>query len=1516
MNSRTERGKITKKTADKEQKYKKIAEIPINCCIFALVKILKRIISVVIWTVIALNLLSAGILRLPGVQQFVGGKVAAMLEEQLGTKVAVGQIDIGLLSRIIIDDVLIYDQQQKEMLRVSRLSVKIDYMPLVEGKIHISSAQLFGAHAQLYRKDSLTAPNFQFVIDSLASKDTTNQTPLDLRINTFIIRNSSVRYDQHDIASSEGLFNPAHLKVSGISGHINLKALTADSLNINIKRLGFNEQSGLAVNRLTFHLTAGRRNAMLENFLLQMPSSDLRIDTLTANYLLNDKGLVPGSLTFSGGIRKTNITPSDLRCFEPSLKNFQRPISLTTQVNGTDQHIHVPELEISTSEKDIDINVNGWIEHWDTQPAWHLQVNQIALSEASKDFLNKIINLPSDFTRIGHLQLSGFFDRDRQGDVTLKALLQSGAGDINVEMAMDAARQFNGTIGTQDLNLKQILANDQLGQVTTLLTLQGQWPQHQKPTVKVDGTIERFDYNDYPFGNITISGNYAQEAISGMFHINDPNLTAQLEGEVAEDVFDQDTQKAKRIRLEGAVTRFAPSAVKLTEQFGTAEFSGNIDADFTAHNLNDAQGSLRISNFTVTGTEKEKPYQLDNLIVSSGYQEGIHFVSLKSDFADAELKGHFDYGTLAQSFVNLIGSKLPTLPGLPPISKHNDNNFSLRLLMSKTDWLKRFFDIDLTLGHPLSLTATINDFTSQTTIDGDLPSFAYNGSWYSNGFIRVTSPSDTLKCDVGIQKLMDDGRNMSIGLQANAANNIIRSSLNWDNHNEEQHMGGLLNSVAMLYQNQQDIPEAHVRILPSHVILNNSTWNLEPSDIFYHDGYMMVDHFAVHRGQEHIIIDGIASHHASDTLTVDLNKVEVDYILDLVDFHSVEFSGKATGKAKASSLFHDFAAKADLRVDNFKFEDGRMGVLDAHANWNKEKEQIDIHAIANDGPDAKTLIDGYVSPVYNTIDLAIHADNTYIDFMHSFTQSFLSDVTGHAEGDARVAGTLDNINLTGKLVVDGVATVTPLNTTYTLKRDTVIMIPDDIRLSDIPIYDREGNQAFLSGGIHHQHLTNLSFDLAVKTDKLLAYDFKEFGDNTFYGTVYAAGNVTIHGQDNDVIIDCNVTPLQNSVFVYNASSPDAISSQEFIEWVKDTDDLSDNHNQSKSGGPSRALDTDIYINFLINATPEATLRLLMDASTNDYINLNGDGTIRATFHNKGAFNMFGTYTVDHGTYGVTIQNIIKKNFTFNKGGTIVFGGDPYQAALNLQAVYTVNGVSLSDLNIGNSFTNNTIRVNCLMNISGQPVAPQVDFDLEMPTVNADEQQMVRSIMNGQQEMNQQVVYLLAIGRFYNQGANNSNDQQGDQTSLAMQSLLSGTLSTHLSTLLSQVIKNDNWNFGANISTGNEGWHNAEYEGIINGRMLNNRLLFNGQFGYRDNATKANPSFIGDFDVQYLLYPNGNLALKVYNQTNDRYFTKSSLNTQGIGIIMKKDFNGLRELFSTQKKKKKSAASNIQEDHAK
>ena len=1476
---------------------------------FCHVKILKRIISIVIWTVIALNLLTAAVLRLPVVQQSVGSKVSTVLSEALGTEVSVGRVDLGFLDRIIIDDVTILDQRNKPMLNITRLSAKIDILPLSKGRISISSAQLFGARARLWQQNAHAKPNFQFIIDSLAPKDTLNHTPLDLRINSLIIRRSSVTFDRQDVEQTPGQFNPQHLYISDLSSHINLWALTDDSISVNVKKLSLREASGLDINRLSFKLTANKTHAFLEHFMLQMPSSNLQIDTLVADYKIDEKGLVPGSLDYSGKISNTTITPSDLRCFIPSLKNFQRGISIETEFNGTNQQATIPELHIATSEQDININVNGWIENWDKQPAWCLEMTEVALAETSLDFLSKLIpGFPQELTRIGNLRMTGNFSRETNGITSLKSLILSGAGDVDVAMAMDANRKFSGNVQTKVIRLGQILANDQLGTLSAQLHLSGQWLRDQKPDVKIDGSVTQFDYKDYTYHDIKLNGEYKQGTIAGLFNINDPNLTVQLKGEMTENLFDTSTTKTKKAQLQGVISHFSPDATHLSEQFGSSVLSAELDADFTAHNVHDAQGSIRISNLNLTASDRHEAYQLDNLTVTSGYDEGVHFISVKSDFADAEMKGHFDYKTLPQSFINLIASKLPTLPGLPPKQKVTDNNFNLHLLLSKTDWLKRFLNVDLTLNQPISLSARVNDKTEEIFLDGELPSFAYNGAWYDNGNIHISSPADTLICDINIQKVMDDGQRMGINLLAHAANNNINTSLSWDNKNPEQRQSGNLNTIIRLYKNLSGLPEAQFCVQPSHIILNNSTWDIEPSDILYHKNYLLVDHFAVHRGTQHIIIDGIASENLSDSLVVDLNEVEVAYILDLVNFHSVEFSGKATGRATARSLFHDFAAHANLRVGLFKFEKGRMGTLYADVDWNQEKEQIDISAVADDGPEAQTIINGYISPVHNTIDLDIRADGTYIEFMHNFTKSFLSHITGHAEGYARLAGTLDNINLTGNLVVDGEVTVAPLNTTYQLKRDTVVMIPDEIELRNMMVVDRDGHQGIVSGGIHHKHLTSLSYDLNVIADNLLAYDFTDFGESTFYGTVYASGDVGIHGHGNEVSIDCNVTPQKNSIFVYNAATPDALASQEFIEWEDDSNNsnISSNSSNSSKNSSSRATSTNIYINFLINATPDATLNLLMDADTKDYITLNGEGAIRATYHNKGAFNMFGTYTVEQGTYGITIQNIIKKNFTFNKGGTIIFGGDPYQAALNLQAVYTVNGVSLSDLNIGNSFSSNTIRVNCLMNIGGQPVHPQVDFDLEMPTVNTDEQQMIRSIINGQQEMNQQVVYLLAIGRFYNQGANNAKEDQTDRTTLAMQSFLSGTLSTQINTLLGQIIKNNNWNFGANISTGNEGWHNAEYEGIINGRMLNNRLLFNGQFGYRDNATKATPSFIGDFDLQYLLFPNGNLAMKVYNQTNDRYFTRSSLNTQGIGIIMKKDFSSLRDLFTSSRRRGKAS----------
>ena len=622
----------------------------------------------------------------------------------------------------------------------------------------------------------------------------------------------------------------------------------------------------------------------------------------------------------------------------------------------------------------------------------------------------------------------------------------------------------------------------------------------------------------------------------------------------------------------------------------------------------------------------------------------------------------------------------------------------------------------------------------------------------------------------------------------------------------------------------------------------------------------------------------------------------------------MDFAGKATGKAIVKSLFNQPDAYAKLDINDFLFENGPLGVLHAFVNYNKVDEQIDIKAVADEDKGNQTIIDGYVSPKRNYIDLGITAVGTNMKFMESFCGSFMDNIEARASGKVNVVGDLSNINLVGDIEATGKMHMTQLNTEYHFEKLKAHAIPDDILLRNDTIYDRNGHIAIVDGGIHHKHLTKLSYDLDLKAHNFLGFDTHEFGDNTFYGTVYATGNVGIHGKSGETIIDIDASPEPGSIFVYNVASPDAISDKSFIHWNDATPEWEKPFSfeqQAKKNEDNNSISSDMRINFLVNTNPNLTLKLMMDEQTGDYITLNGNGVVRANYFNKGSLDMFGNYIVDHGVYKLTIQNIIKKDFEFMPGGTISFGGNPYSAPLNLQAKYIVNGVPLSDLNIGRSFSSNNIRVDCLMNIQGTPSAPSVDFSMDLPTVNSDAKQMIYSLINSQEEMNQQVLYLLGIGRFYAQSKNNQASEdaaQQSQTSLAMQSLLSGTISQQINTVLSSLVNSNKWNFGANISTGDEGFNNAEYEGILSGRLLNNRLIFNGQFGYRDNAN-ATQSFIGDFDLRYLIFPNGNLSFRVYNQTNDRYFTRNSLNTQGIGLIMKRDFSNLRDLFGIHKKKK-------------
>ena len=54
--------------------------------------------------------------HLSPIQHFLGNQVSSALAQKFGTKVSVGRVDVGFFNRIIIDDVMMYDQKGDSML--------------------------------------------------------------------------------------------------------------------------------------------------------------------------------------------------------------------------------------------------------------------------------------------------------------------------------------------------------------------------------------------------------------------------------------------------------------------------------------------------------------------------------------------------------------------------------------------------------------------------------------------------------------------------------------------------------------------------------------------------------------------------------------------------------------------------------------------------------------------------------------------------------------------------------------------------------------------------------------------------------------------------------------------------------------------------------------------------------------------------------------------------------------------------------------------------------------------------------------------------------------------------------------------------------------------------------------------------------------------------------------------------------------------------------------------------------
>ena len=1470
-------------------------------------------------------------LSMPSVQRGICRVAEHELSNLLAVDVDIDYVSITPFNRVTLHGVTVGGNSGDTIMTVNRLGAGVSLGNLLfRHRMVFTYAEVIGLDARIYR-DSIGSPlNIQPIIDALSPKDKTKPpTAFDFRVNTVVIRTSSVSYDVLSApVLGPGVFDKNHVHISRVRADAQLPAMRNDDFSILLRRLAFYEQSGFTLNELSGNFHVCDTASVISGMRISLPGSDLRFGDITTKYKsLKTIGKQLADMPFRFEIASESyVTPADIAPFVPALKNAGMRVDVNLSAAGSVGDFDVDNLSVKCGDA-LSVAANGSISHVLNPDSLELDFPDISVSangagaaELVSGFVRMSEPVNAMLANAGQVKVTaGAMGNLSKGSVTLD--LSSDCADAGVDVAYELVKSrtnrvhIEGKTGIAKLKGDVLFARTGLA-MSDITELEAEvdfsgYVGSGIPSGDAGVLISQLEYRGHRYTDVTARIESESDFVDVVMNVDNPGV-----------MFDVNAHADIAGAVKGIEAEISARDVDLAllDVKGARPgylLSGYVDANLEGSCLDDLTGHVHIHDLDYSGRNADG-LKINLVSVESTRRDSVATLMVESDIVDGVVIGRYSLSSLPSACKSIVSDVMPQLLGVEPVAdagkkvpekKEVSNELQFDFTIKDSSPLENLVKIPVRVIYPVKITGGMSSDARAMSVNVDAPFLQQGNRLIENTSLSaiVRAPlSDGMPGDANVEftTVMPTKKGaMTLLLSAVADGDAVDSRLKW-NVNREREFSGDINLSARFDRDEQHRLLTDIDVNPGKMVFNDTVWSVSPSEISIYGNEAEVRNFRVGRQGQFVTIDGRASKEPSDTLTLTLEDVNLDYVFETLDVSSAMFGGNATGVFYATDLFTSSprAITPGLSVRNLTYNSALLGNANILSEWRPETKAVWLNAEIRQANGRKSYVDGEIKPMADSLDLKFDADKLNVGFLQYFMSAFATEVSGQATGKARLWGSFKNIDMTGDVLAEDVRIkIGFTNTAYTTT-DTVRLRPGRIDLSDIVLHDEFGNSAKLNGYLTHKYFKDPVFNFAVTDARnLLVYDVKEGSDSKWFGHVFGNGGVNISGRPGVVDIGVNMSTAPNSSFSFVLS--DELNAQEYNFLTFRDRDRAKNDSIAAATAPpvivrelkakmaagnAATVKSDYRLNIDVDVTPQAQVNLIMDPVGGDRIRAYGRGNMRLTYESANEdLKMNGTYTVERGNYNFTLQEIIIKDFTIKEGSSIAFHGDPYAADLDIKATYAVNA-NLSDLDesfLADKDLNRTnVPVHALLIVTGDMRSPDISFDLEFPTLTQDTYRKVRSIVNTEDMMNRQIIYLLALNRFY------TPDYMTATKGNELVSVASSTISSQLGNMLGQL--SDNWNIAPNFRSDKGDFSDVEVDLALSSHLLNNRLLLNGNFGYRDK-TLNNNSFIGDFDIEYLLNRSGSIRLKAYNRYNDQnFYVKSALTTQGVGIVFKRDFDSV------------------------
>lgn len=1467
-------------------------------------------------------------LSVSSVQRHIADRAERELSQLLDCKVSIGSLGIVPFNRVLLRDVTITDKAGTDtMLTANRLGAGIRIASLLtDDPLTVTHVELMGMKANIHR-DSLNAPlNIQPIINALRPKNPDQPAKkIDLRINTVMLRSSSINYD---VLSEpvEAHFSPNHIAINNLRADISLASIKPGDFSFNIKRMGFTERSGFNLESFTAGVHISEQEISLANMALTLPRSNLRF----ADISLPLNGLDKIGEAIHTQQIAISITPdsyiaaADAAAFVPQLAQLQDKITFKKfEFNGNliDASLNLnltdggsTSLQIEALAKNLDdLNrTDAYLKKLTFRTTGTEAMNVARLFHSIPRSTSALLG------RLGEISITSNGSlTNRNFDIDLSLSTAEGNATITSTGTLHSAVDFNidGEITTDGpISLGHLLNDYRIGNAGGSIAASYRQNRHSR-NGSADIEIDLLTFKGVAYHDIALTAELTDNILN--FNLDTDNTPLSIQATGAYSLAKND----HLIRLDGELRQFSPQKMNLTDGLEGMDISGNFDIDLSGHRFDNLAGYINLSGVTLMRSPSDA-FTLQQLALQA---DSAH-IELRSDVADATLDGSYDFRHISRTVKGIASKMLPAVIGYDTNQQHlahpdefNDFDFTIRL--KESDRMAQFFNLPVSIIYPVEISGSVSEAYNDFALAIDAPYLRQGNKLIEktrlSAIVSGADGSGTL--DFTTTTPSKEGP-LHIALSSDARLDHLATDLAWKISREKAY-NGHISALTDFWRNDEDQLTTEVNLLHSNITFNDSTWTVNPATITLNGiKDIAIDGINVHRSNQFVRIDGKISDDAASLLTLDLRNFNLDYLFESLGIDKVMLGGDATGTFYASHLLSDqpILETPGLAVSNISYNRVILGDALVRSHWQQEAKAITLNAVINQPDSLKSFVDGAIYPLNDSLDIRFNVDKVNVGFMQPYMEAFASDIEGHASGQCRLWGNFKYIDLEGDVFADDLRLKINFTNTYYTASDSVHFRPGLIDLNGITIHDVDGNTADLNGWVRHKFFKEPWFEFSLSNaHNFLSYNESEKDNPIWYGKIYGNGGASVKGEPGRIDINVDMSTAPNSIFTFVLSDQEVADEYSFLTFrdknklaasltdtiVLERDTSMDIVDRLRALIKAQTADlpSDYNISIQMQVTPQASIVLVMDPVGGDRIRAWGSGHLRMDYGSaNNDLRMYGTYTLDRGYYNFTLQDVIIKDFTIKPGSKIVFNGDPYAAQLNIEAYYALNA-NLSDLDdsfLQDQELNRTnVPVHAIMKVIGDIRQPEIAFDLEFPTLTSDVYRKVRSIVSTDDMMNRQIIYLLALNRFYTPEYMTSTTKGNELVSVA-----SSTISSQLSNMLGQI--SDNWNISPTFRSDRGDFSDVEVDVALSSRLLNNRLLFNGNFGYRDKTLNTN-QFIGDFDLEYLLDREGRWRLKAYNRYNDQnYYLRTAKTTQGVGVVLKRDFDSFMSFFPFLRKKKK------------